>query len=108
MHTRARKEQRAAAKKYPKLRGGWEASQYLEEVHGLRCAASTLAKKACLGTGPEVVYVNDIPFYQPTGLDAWAKATISKPTPRARKYDPPRNNRRQLKPANTEPPAAAA
>jgi len=99
MHTQARR------KKYPKLLRRYEVPEYLENVHGLRFAAGTLAKFACLGTGPEICFVNQIPFYPTTGLDAWAKASISKPTPRAKKYAHPRNpaGRRQGNPSPTAP-----
>jgi hypothetical protein len=99
MHARARKRTRAEAKKrYAKLLRRWEAAQYLPEVHGLRFAPATLAKFACLGSGPEICFVNGLPFYKPPGLDVWAKASISKPTPRARKdpYDRNRSAPRQL------------
>ena len=82
---RTQKKDRAAAKKYPKLLRRWQASQYLLEVHGLQCAPATLAKKACKGTGPEICFVNKLPFYKPAALDVWAKASIGKPTPQARK-----------------------
>src|SRR5262245_17810463 len=118
----AQRGRRTAARKKasPKLLRRWEASQYLLEVHGLRFAPGTLAKFACLGIGPEVCYVNEIPFYRPIKLDTWAKASISKPTTHARKYAQPRNRGqrpadRRLKPeqgspspANTEPPVIAA
>ena len=96
---RARKRSRAEAKKrYAKLLRRWEAAQYLLEVHGLRFAPATLAKFACLGTGPEICFVNTLPFYRPAGLDFWAKKQIGKPTPRARKdsYDRNRSAPRQL------------
>src|SRR5262245_2449932 len=99
------KERRAAARKYPKLIRRREASQYLLEVHGLQFAPDTLAKFACEGTGPEIHFVNKIPFYRPTGLDTWAKAKISKPTRQAKK-DPYHRNRRQARPP-TEPVVAA-
>jgi len=85
MHTRARNGRRAAARKYAKLIRRREASQYLLQVHGIQYVPDTLAKFACEGTGPEMVYVNDIPFYRPTALDAWAKAKIGKPTTQAQK-----------------------
>ena len=96
---RARKRSRAEAKKrYAKLLRRWEAAQYLLEVHGLRFAPATLAKFACLGTGPEICFVNTLPFYRLAGLDFWAKKQIGKPTPRARKdsYDRNRSAPRQL------------
>jgi hypothetical protein len=117
MNPRARKRSRAAAKKYPKLLRRWDASKYLLEVHGLQFAPGTLAKFACEGTGPEIHFVNKLPFYRPAGLDAWAKTKFGKPTPRAQK-DPHHRNRnkasrqsrqqRDPPPASTEPPAAAA
>ena len=92
MHIRTRKRTRAEARKrYAKLLRRWEASQYLLEVHGFQVAPGTLAKKACLGTGPEICFVNGIPFYRPTGLDIWARVLIGKPTTRARKDTHHRN-----------------
>src|SRR5262245_64152717 len=95
---------RRAAAKYPRLLRRQQASEYLLEIHGLQFAPSTLAKFACQGTGPEIRLVNSIPFYPPPGLDVWAKTTISKPTPNARKNARPRR-RRRIKPekASTHP-----
>jgi len=94
--TRTRKRTRAEAKKrYAKLLRRWEASKYLLDVHGLQLAPASLAKKACLGIGPEICFVNKIPFYRPTALDAWAKVVIGKPTTRARKDAYDRNRSRQ-------------
>jgi len=84
---------RQAAAKYPKLLRRQQASEYLLAVHGLQFAPSTLAKFACQGVGPQIRFVNSIPFYPPPGLDVWARATISKPTARARKYAQPRGRR---------------
>jgi hypothetical protein len=50
-----------------------EASTYLEEVHGLQEAPSTLAKKACLGGGPVFEYFGRIPYYRPVSLDHYAE-----------------------------------
>jgi hypothetical protein len=79
------------------------------EVHGLQCAPATLAKKACNGTGPEICFVNKIPFHKPAALDAYAKASIGKPTTQAQKdaYDRNRSRLRRGDPspartANTE------
>jgi hypothetical protein len=49
-------------------------SQYLEEVHGIKCAAETLAKYAVLGIGPESEYRGRFPVHSPAQLDAWAAA----------------------------------
>jgi hypothetical protein len=96
MHARAprtKKTRAETSKRYAKLLRRWEASQYLLEMHGLRCAPASLAKKACLGVGPKICFVNGIPFYRPSGLDQWAKASIGAPTACARKYTQPRNRR---------------
>jgi hypothetical protein len=74
----------------PVLLRRWEASEYLREVHGIQYTRNTLALFACQGKGPEITFVGNVPFYRPASLDAWAKALISKPTPRARKYAHPR------------------
>ena len=113
MHTRARKRSRAEARKrYVKLLRRWEASQYLLEVHGLHFAPATLAKFACWGTGPEICFVNKIPFYRPAGLDVRAHASISKPTARARKDAYHRNRsaqaRQQRREERSDSPVASA
>jgi len=110
--TRTPKKTRAEARKrYAKLLRRWEASQYLWEVHGLHFAPATLAKFACWGTGPEICFVNKIPFYRPGGLDVWAKALISKPTPHAKKDTHHRNRsrpRQQRREERSDPPVASA
>ena len=68
----------------PPLLRRWEASQYLREVHGLQFAPSTLGTMACLGKGPEVTRVNNVPYYRAADLDAWAKALIKPPRPAAK------------------------
>ena len=49
-----------------------EASQYLHEVHGIKCAPETLAKYAVFGVGPEAEYRGKFPVHSPEQLDAWA------------------------------------
>jgi len=39
---------------------------------------------ACLGKGPEVTRVNNVPYYRAADLDAWAKALIKPPRPAAK------------------------
>lgn len=103
MHTRNKtaaaqnRRQDAARKKFPELMRRRDASVYLKEVHDLQFVPDTLAKFACEGTGPEMVYVNDIPFYRPSGLDLWAKAKMGKPTAQARKYAQPRGKSQRRK-----------
>src|ERR1019366_9154336 len=55
----------------PRLRR-WEASQYLEQVHGVPLAAATLAELACIGGGPAFHRAGRIPLYPTTELDRWA------------------------------------
>jgi hypothetical protein len=93
------------SKKKPKLLRRAQASQYLQEVHGLQRSPATLASDACRGTGAEIVYVNGIPYYQTSRLDAYAKASISEPTTRARKYPQARNPRNRPPVALPSPPS---
>ncbi len=59
----------------PRLRR-WEASEYLELVHGLRFAPATLAKYASVGGGPSFHKVNATPLYPVASLDDWAAAKL--------------------------------
>ena len=62
----------------PRLRRR-EASAYLDEVHGLQEAPTTLAKKACLGGGPVFESFGRVPYYRPESLDSYAEARLSGP-----------------------------
>jgi hypothetical protein len=55
-----------------------DAAAYLKENHGFG-TASTLAKAAVLGNGPEYFKRGRIPLYTPAGLDAWAGAQLTGP-----------------------------
>jgi hypothetical protein len=55
----------------PRLRR-WEASEYIELVHGLTIAAATLAKLASVGGGPGFHRVGRVPLYPRDELDRWA------------------------------------
>jgi hypothetical protein len=55
------------------------AAQYLNEKWGIPRAARTLAKLACIGGGPPMIYCGKIPLYPIAGLDAYAKAQLSGP-----------------------------
>jgi hypothetical protein len=59
-----------------------EAADYLR-AHGVRCAASTLAKLAVSGAGPSFVRVGVYPAYAIEELDRWIGTKISKPMKRA-------------------------
>ena len=59
----------------PRLRR-WEASQYLETVHGLRVAPATLAKWASVGGGPAYHKCSRTPLYPIVELDRWAIARL--------------------------------
>ena len=68
-------QQHAAGRRYRRN----EASAYLLEKYGLHRAPGTLAKLACLGGGPVMVYVGRYPTYPETGLDEYALSNISAP-----------------------------
>jgi hypothetical protein len=55
----------------PRLRR-WEASEYLELVHGIRIAPTTLAKFATIGGGPAYHKSRRTPLYPIEELDRWA------------------------------------
>ena len=55
----------------PRLRRD-EASKYLELVHGITLAPSTLASMATRGGGPAFQKMNRTPLYPRTSLDDWA------------------------------------
>jgi hypothetical protein len=55
-----------------------QAAEYLLGKYGFG-AARMLAKLACVGGGPEMVYAGDIPLYTPEALDTWAGSKLSAP-----------------------------
>jgi hypothetical protein len=55
-----------------------DAAQYLKTKYG-HGSPRTLAKLACLGGGPEMVYVGRHPLYTEQALDAWALSKMSVP-----------------------------
>ncbi len=61
----------------PNLRR-WEASEYLEMVHGLKVAPATLAKLASVGGGPAYYPANRTPMYPRGELDRWAEQRLGK------------------------------
>jgi len=56
-----------------------DASQYLQEKYGLRCAKQTLAKLAVMGGGPKYRLAGRTPIYEPSDLDDYAMSKISSP-----------------------------
>jgi hypothetical protein len=56
-----------------------DASRYLKETWGIDRSPRTLAKEACQGGGPEMVYAGRIPLYTESALDTYAQAKLSKP-----------------------------
>ncbi len=60
-----------SALRKPRLRR-WEASEYLELVHGVTVAPATLAKMASVGGGPSFQKNGRMPVYPKTELDRWA------------------------------------
>ena len=55
-----------------------EAGEYLKSKFGFG-SAKTLAKLACLGGGPEMVYAGAIPLYSFAALDAWVASKLTAP-----------------------------
>ena len=53
-------------------------SAYLKQTHGVDCAASTLAKLACIGGGPPFEKFGAKPLYRPALVDAWVADRMSK------------------------------
>ncbi len=60
----------------PRLRG-FQATEYLEEVHGIVRKPATLAKYRCVGGGPRFQHAGRVPYYTPTELDAYALSIVS-------------------------------
>jgi hypothetical protein len=60
----------------PRLRG-FQASAYLEKVHGIERKPATLAKYRCVGGGPRFQHAARIPYYTPAELDAYALSILS-------------------------------
>jgi hypothetical protein len=56
----------------------WEASEYMELMHGLAIAPATLAKLASVGGGPGFHRVGRIPLYPRDELDCWATAKLGR------------------------------
>jgi hypothetical protein len=55
------------------------ASEYLQDVHGVVRAASTLAKYAVIGGGTVFQRMGRDPVYTPVGLDEWVASKLSAP-----------------------------
>jgi hypothetical protein len=63
----------------PRLLRRKAASKYLDDVHGIPCAPSTLAKLACIGGGPVFRRAGRIPLYSTDHLDDYAASRLSGP-----------------------------
>jgi hypothetical protein len=55
------------------------ASKYLDDVHGIPRAPSTLAKLAVIGGGPTFRRVGRVPLYSTDDLDDWVASKLSAP-----------------------------
>jgi hypothetical protein len=55
------------------------ASDYLDEIHGLHRAPSTLAKLAVIGGGPVFRRAGRVPLYSTDDLDEWVASKLSAP-----------------------------
>jgi len=54
------------------------AGEYLKTTYGFG-SAKTLAKLACIGGGPAMIYASNIPLYTKEALDFWALSKLSAP-----------------------------
>ena len=55
------------------------ASKYLQDVHGILRAPSTLAKYAVIGGGPVFQRMGRDPVYTPVNLDKWVASKLTGP-----------------------------
>jgi hypothetical protein len=55
-----------------------DAARYIRETYGIPCATSTLAKYACIGSGPAFRKAQKFPVYSRDDIDAWAKQRLGK------------------------------
>jgi hypothetical protein len=69
----------------PQLLRRKQASEYLREIWGLDRTVGTLTQDAFHGRGPDFVYINGVPYYQPSAIDAWIKAQLV-PTKQSRDH----------------------
>ena len=55
-----------------------EAARYIRDAHGIPCSPATLAKYACIGSGPAFRKAGKFPIYSRDDLDAWAEQRLGK------------------------------
>ena len=53
-----------------------DAARYIRESHGIPCSQATLAKYACIGSGPAFRKAGKFPIYSRDDLDAWANLRL--------------------------------
>jgi hypothetical protein len=53
-----------------------EAARYIRDAHGIPCSPATLAKYACIGSGPAFRKAGKFPIYSRDDLDAWANQRL--------------------------------
>jgi hypothetical protein len=63
---------------FPSIMRRTEAARYLRDNYGIPCVATTLAKYACTGEGPNFRRAGKFPIYARDDLDAWAEQRIGK------------------------------
>src|SRR5262249_10579249 len=56
-----------------------DAARYISKTYGIPCAATTLAKYACIGNGPVFRKAGKFPLYSREDLDAWARSRLGEP-----------------------------
>ncbi|GJD46809.1 hypothetical protein AFCDBAGC_4693 [Methylobacterium cerastii] len=55
-----------------------EAASFIRETFGVSCCASTLAKLAVVGGGPEYQKFGRFPLYTPSACRAWVQGRLSR------------------------------
>ena len=53
-----------------------EAARYIRDAHGIPCSPATLAKYACIGSGPAFRKAGKFPIYSRDDLDTWANQRL--------------------------------
>lgn len=55
-----------------------EAAEFIRQTFGVSCCASTLAKLAVTGGGPEYQKFGRFPLYTPSACRAWVQGKLSR------------------------------
>ena len=63
-----------------------EAAEYVRERWGYPLAPRTLAKLACVGSGPTFRRATRFPLYEVRDLDEWVRAKLTRPVRSTSEY----------------------